>query len=72
MVPHLSVMFDLGAVSAEPVQRHLLVALHRGLRDSVLRAQPATLLAAQRNAGEELLDKAEEQYTELDEKGDSI
>ncbi len=72
MVPHLSVMFDLGAVSAEPVQRHLLVAYTEGYAIQFFERNLRPYWQRGEMTVSELLDKAEEQYAELDEKGEAF
>ena len=67
--PHLAVMFDLGSVSAEPVERHLLVAYTEDYAIQYLRRNLRPYWQRNDMPVEELLDKAEEQYAALDASG---
>jgi hypothetical protein len=69
MCPHLAVAFDLGSVSAEPVQRHILVAYTEGYAIQLFQRNLRPYWQRNEMPVEELLDEASEQYAALDAQG---
>jgi glutaminase A-like protein/uncharacterized protein DUF5127/uncharacterized protein DUF4964 len=67
--PHLAVMFDLGSVSANPVQRHLLVAYTEGYAIQFFQRNLRPYWQRNEMSVNELLDTAEEQYAALEARG---
>lgn len=67
--PHLAVAFDLGSVSANPVQRHVLVAYTEGYAIQYLQRNLRPYWQRNDMPVEELLDEAAEQYSALDAQG---
>lgn len=72
LCPHLAVAFDLGSVSSEPVQRHVLVAYTEGYAIQFLQRNLRPYWERNEMPVEELLDEAEEQYAALDAQGTSF
>lgn len=70
--PHLAVMFNLGAVSAEPAQRHLLVAYTEGYAVQFFQRNLRPYWQRNEMSVNELLDIAEEQYAALDTQGSAF
>jgi hypothetical protein len=62
-------MFDLGSVSAEPVQRHLLVAYTEGYAIQFFQRNLRPYWQRNEMSVNDLLDAAEQQYAELDARG---
>jgi hypothetical protein len=67
--PHLAVILDLGSVAAQPVKRHLLVAYTEGYAVQYFQRNLRPYWQRRDMAVEDLLDLAEQQYSDLDAKG---
>jgi hypothetical protein len=67
--PHLAVVLDLGSVAAQPVKRHLLVAYTEGYAVQYFQRNLRSYWQRRDMAVEDLLDLAEQQYSDLDAKG---
>jgi hypothetical protein len=67
--PHLAVAFDLGSVSAEPVQRHILVAYTEGYAIQLFQRNLRPYWQRNEMPVEEMLDEASEQYAALETQG---
>jgi Domain of unknown function (DUF4965)/Domain of unknown function (DUF1793)/Domain of unknown function (DUF5127)/Domain of unknown function (DUF4964) len=67
--PHLAVVLDLGSVAAQPVKRHLLVAYTEGYAIQYFQRNLRPYWQRKETAVEDLLDLAEQQYSDLDAKG---
>jgi hypothetical protein len=67
--PHLAVVFDLGSVNAQPVERHLLVAYTEGYAIQFLQRNLRPYWQRNEMPVEVLLDTAADQYSALDKKG---
>ena len=67
--PHLAVAFDLGAVSAQPVERHVLVAYTEGFAIQYLQRNLRPYWQRNELPVEELLDESADQYSALEAKG---
>jgi hypothetical protein len=67
--PHLAVLFDLGSVSAELVQRHVLVAYTEGYAIQFFQRNLRPYWQRNEMPVNQLLDVAEEQYAALDAQG---
>ena len=67
--PHLAVAFDLGAVSAQPIKRRVLVAYTEGFAIQYLQRNLRPYWQRTELPVEELLDQSAEQYSALDAKG---
>jgi hypothetical protein len=70
--PHLAVAFDLGAVSAQPVARHVLVAYTEGFAIQYLQRNLRPYWQRNELPVEELLDQSADQYSALDAKGSAF
>lgn len=70
--PHLAVAFDLGAVSAQPVERHVLVAFTEGFAIQYFQRNLRPYWQRNELPVQELLDQAAEQYSALDAKGSAF
>src|ERR1035441_2128939 len=64
--PHLAAVFDLGAVSAAPVKRHLLLAYTEGYAIQFFQRNLRPYWQRNDMPVEELLDVSEDQYSALD------
>jgi hypothetical protein len=69
LCPHLAVVFDLGAVSAAPVKRHLLLAYTEGYAIQFFQRNLRPYWQRNDMPVEELLDVSEDQYSALDAQG---
>jgi hypothetical protein len=69
LCPHLAVMFDLGSVSGQPVQRHLFVAYTEGYAIQFFQRNLRPYWQRNGMPVNDLLDAAEEQYASLDDRG---
>jgi hypothetical protein len=67
--PHLAVVLDFGSVAAQPVKRHLLVAYTEGYAVQYFQRNLRPYWQRRDMAVEDLLDLAEQQYSDLDAKG---
>ena len=67
--PHLAVVLDLGSVAAQQVKRHLLVAYTEGYAIQYFQRNLRPYWQRKETAVEDLLDLAEQQYSDLDAKG---
>ena len=67
--PHLAVVFDLGTVSGDPVNRHVLLAYTEGYAIQWLQRNLRPYWQRNDMSVEELLDVSEEQYSALDAQG---
>jgi hypothetical protein len=67
--PHLAVILELGSVGAQPVNRHLLVAYTEGYAIQYLERNLRPYWQRRDLAVQDLLDLAEQQYSDLDAKG---
>lgn len=70
--PHLAVAFDLGSVSAQPVQRHVLVAYTEGYAIQYLQRNLRPYWQRNEMPVEQLLDEAAEQFASLDSQGNAF
>jgi hypothetical protein len=66
---HLAVVFDLGSVSSEAVQRHLLVGYTEGYAIQFMQRNLRPYWQRNEMSVNDLLDTAEQQYAELDNRG---
>ncbi len=71
-VAHLAVVLNLGSVSSQPVKRHLLVAYTEGYAIQYLERNLQPYWQRKDMAVEDLLDLAEQQYSDLDAKGNAF
>ena len=67
--PHLAVAFDLGSVSTQPAERHLLVAYTEGYAIQFLQRNLRPYWQRNEMPVEVMLDAAADEYSELDAKG---
>lgn len=67
--PHLAVAFDLGSVTANPVNRHVLLAYTEGYAIQYLQRNLRPYWQRNDMPVEQLLDEAAEQYEALDTQG---
>lgn len=67
--PHLAVAFELGAVNAQPVERHVLVAYTEGFAIQYLQRNLRPYWQRNDLPVEELLDQSADQYSALEAKG---
>jgi hypothetical protein len=70
--PHLAVAFDLGAISAQPVERHVLVAYTEGFAIQYLQRNLRPYWQRNDLPVEDLLDQSADQYSALEAKGDAF
>jgi hypothetical protein len=70
--PHLAVVLDLGSVNTQPVNRHILVAYTEGYAIQYLERNLRPYWERKDMAVEDLLDLAEQQYSDLDAKGNAF
>ena len=67
--PHLAVMYYLGSVGSEPIQRHVLVAYTEGYAIQFFQRNLRPYWQRNEMSVNDLLDAAEEQYAALDAQG---
>lgn len=67
--PHLAALLNFGQVQTQPVSRHLLVSYTEGFAIQYLRRNLRPYWQRNDMAPEEMLDQAEKQYAQLDNRG---
>lgn len=67
--PHLAAILDFGSVSTQPVERHLLASYTEGFAIQYLERNLRPYWQRNDQTVEEMLDRAEEQYPALDQRG---
>jgi hypothetical protein len=70
--PHLAAALDFGSVEAQPVVRHLLVAYTEGYAIQYLERNLRPYWQRNNMPVEQMLDLAEQQYSDLDKRGNAF